>query len=74
MYKNIRITLDINLKSKDFYKKKKILENEFFFKQKYSIVEMKFQDEDYKDILSITKYFKSRVSKFSKYENALVSN
>ena len=35
---------------------------------------MKFQDEDYKDILSITKYFKSRVSKFSKYENALVSN
>ena len=34
MYKNIRITLDTNLKSRDFYRNKKLVK-EIFSKKKY---------------------------------------
>ena len=72
MYKDIRITLDTNLKSKDFYKKKKITEDEFLIKKKFLIVELKYKDKDFEDVKKITSSFKNRVRKFSKYEHSLI--
>jgi len=74
MYNNIRITLDTNLKSKDFYRNKKISEGDFFKEKKISIMEMKYKDEFYADVKKITSYFKNRVRKFSKYEHSLINN
>ncbi len=73
MYKNIRITLDTNLKSRDFYRNKKISEGDFFRKKKISIIEMKYKDEFYNDVKKITSFFKNRVQKFSKYEYSLLN-
>lgn len=72
MYKDIRITLDTNLKSKDFYKKKKITEEDFLIKKKFLIVELKYKDKDFEDVKKITSSFKNRVRKFSKYEHSLI--
>ena len=44
MYKNIRITLDTNLKSEIFIEIKKFLK-EIFFGKKIFIIEMKYKDE-----------------------------
>ena len=73
MYKNIRITLDTNLKSRDFYRNKKISEGDFFREKKISIIEMKYKDEFYNDVKKITSFFKNRVQKFSKYEYSLLN-
>jgi len=74
MYNNVRITLDTNLKSKDFYIKKKITEKDFFKKNKISIVEIKYKDNCINDVKKITSYFSNRVGKFSKYEFSLIGN
>ncbi len=73
MYKDIRITLDTSLKSKDFYRNKKISEGDFFREKKISIMEIKYKDEFYKDVRKITSFFKNRVQKFSKYEYSLLN-
>ena len=74
MYNNVRITLDTNLKSKDFYRKKKISEKDFFKENKISIVEIKYKDNCFNDVKKITSYFSNRVGKFSKYEFSLIGN
>ncbi len=74
MYNNVRITLDTNLKSKDFYRKKKIAEKDFFKKNKISIVEIKYNDNCFNDVKKITSYFSNRVGKFSKYEFSLIGS
>ena len=74
MYNNVRITLDTNLKSKDFYRKKKITDKDFFRKKKISIVEIKYKDKCYGDVKKITSCFHNRVGKFSKYEFSLIGN
>lgn len=74
MYNNVRITLDTNLRSKDFYRKKKITDKDFFRKKKISIVEIKYKDNCYGDVKKITSCFNNRVGKFSKYEFSLIGN
>lgn len=72
MYNDIRITLDTDLKSRDFYRSKIISEESFFRKKKISVVEMKYQDKSYDDVKKITSLFKNRIQKFSKYESSLL--
>ncbi len=74
MYNNVRVTLDTNLKSKDFYRKKKITDKDFFKENKISIVEIKYNDSCFNDVKKITSYFRNRVGKFSKYEFSLIGN
>ena len=73
-YKNIRITLDTRLKSNSFYRKKKIFKNDFLREKKFSIVEIKYLDKDFEDVKKLSKKFKNRFTKFSKYENALIGS
>ncbi len=74
VYNDIRITLDTNLKSKNFYRSKKINKIQFAAKKKFSIMEMKYKDEGFEDVKKITSKIKNRVKKFSKYEYSLVGN
>ena len=73
MFKNIRITLDTNLRSCNFYRKKKISKNDFFIKKKFSIVEFKYHDNEFEEIKKLSENFKNRFTKFSKYENSLIN-
>tara|TARA_B100000989_G_C19532686_1_gene471025 strand:- start:5346 stop:6041 length:696 start_codon:yes stop_codon:yes gene_type:complete len=70
-FKNIRITLDFNLFTKNFYKKKIINHNDIFIKKKFSVMEIKYKDEDFDNVQKITSAITNRVSKFSKYEYCL---
>lgn len=72
MFKNIRITLDDKLFSLNFYRKKKIEKSDMIKRKKFSIVELKYKDDDYEDVIKITSNFKNRVRKFSKYEYSLI--
>ena len=72
MFKNIRITLDDKLFSLNFYRKKKIEKSDMIKRKKFCIVELKYKDDDYEDVIKITSNFKNRVRKFSKYEYSLI--
>lgn len=74
VYNDIRITLDTNLKSKNFYRSKKINKIQFASKKKFSIMEMKYKDAGFEDVKKITSKIKNRVKKFSKYEYSLVGH
>ena len=73
VYNDIRITLDTNLKSKNFYRSKKLIKFNLHLK-KFSIMEMKYKDAGFEDVKKITSKIKNRVKKFSKYEYSLVGH
>ena len=72
MFNNIRITLDNKLFTLNFYRKKKIEESDMIKRKKFCIIELKYKDKDYNDVIKITSNFKNRIRKFSKYEYSLI--
>ena len=70
---NLRITLDTDLKYKNFFRDKYIKINENFEKKKFLIVEFKFADECYEFVKLLSSQISNRFTKFSKYEFSLTN-
>ena len=64
---SLRITLDKDLKYKNFFRDKYIKINENFEKKKFLIVEFKFADECYEFVKLLSSKISNRFTKFSKY-------
>ena len=71
--KKIRITLDSNLHSKDFYKKKNLSKYDYIVKKKFNIIEIKYKDDKNNSIKNIMEFINNRITKFSKYEYSLTN-
>tara|TARA_Y100000816_G_C26106750_1_gene588433 strand:+ start:2035 stop:2748 length:714 start_codon:yes stop_codon:yes gene_type:complete len=69
----LRITLDADLKYKNFFRDKYIKLNENFEKKKFLIVEFKFADESYEFVKLLSSQISNRFTKFSKYEFSLTN-
>ena len=69
----LRITLDADLKYKNFFRDKYIKLNENFEKKKFLIVEFKFADECYEFVKLLSSQISNRFTKFSKYEFSLTN-
>lgn len=66
--KNIRLTIDYNICFINLRKIKLFSQNNLNSINQKRIVEIKYLDDFHKDLTSITKLFKNRLSKFSKYQ------
>lgn len=70
----IRITLDKNLLTKRLYNLDKLYKrNNFFSKNKFKILEIKYNEKNDEDVMQITNRFNYNIGKFSKYCFSLIN-
>ena len=69
----LRITLDTDLRYKNFFRDKYIKLNENFEKKRFLILEFKFADENYEFVKLLSSQIPNRFTKFSKYEYSLTN-
>ncbi len=69
----LRITLDKDLKYKNFLRDKYINSYENFEKKKFLILEFKYNDGSYNMVRSLSSQISNRFTKFSKYEYSLIN-
>lgn len=70
---SLRVTLDKDLKYKDFFTDKYIKKNENIEKKRFLILEFKFNDKDYNTVRYLSSQISNRFTKFSKYEYSLIN-
>ena len=70
-FKNIRITVDSNLKFVNLTKLKYFTSNNLLNLNKNQVLELKYSDQYSDQVINLTKNFQNRLSKFSKYEIGL---
>ena len=70
---DLRITLDKELICRNLINQKYIHENENFKKERFVILEFKFNDKNYNLVRNLSSQIPNRFTKFSKYEYSLLN-
>ena len=70
---DLRITLDKELIYRNLINQKYIQKNENFKKERFLILEFKFNDKNYNLVRNLSSQISNRFTKFSKYEYSLLN-